>query len=74
MVSERDEIALQRDRLADQLISRVGYEPVSTPIRQEMIAAVKKIEEDLNVLYEDSGSGMIAEEVLAMADELGAPV
>lgn len=71
---ERDEISIQRDRLADQLIDRFGFQPVSTPVRTEVAAVRAEVEKAASVLYEDAGSGMIAEEVLEMAAELGAPV
>lgn len=71
---ERDEQQSRADRAMDALTSRFGYEPVSMSVRAEVAAVRDQVEQAASVLYEDAGSGMIAEEVLEMAAELGAPV
>jgi uncharacterized coiled-coil DUF342 family protein len=69
---ERNEYRDQADRAKDELINRVGFIPVSTPVREEMKQAqeeFRKLEESLQ--FEDTATGMISSEVLALAEDLG---
>lgn len=69
---ERDEQQSRADRLADQLIDRMGFVPVSAPVRAEMKEAVKELEKYTDASqYEDVGAGMISSEVLQLAQDLG---
>lgn len=69
--AERDEQQSRADRLADQLVDRMGFQPVSTPVRTERKEAAKEMEAYLDAnQFEDVGSGMISEEVLKLADDL----
>lgn len=69
---ERDEQQSRADRLADQLIDRAGFYPVSTPVRAELKEAAKELEKYTDASqYEDVGQGMISSEVLKLAEDLG---
>lgn len=73
---ERDEQQSRADRLADQLIDRMGFQPVSAPVRAEVSETIKKAEAELTKYtdasqFEDIGAGMISEEVQKLAEELG---
>ena len=69
LLSERNIAFEARDRAFDQLINRIGFEPISAPVRAERKEREKEIEEYLAV--EDPGSGMIDESILRMAEEFG---
>ena len=61
----------QADRAKDELINRVGFSPVSLPVRAEMKEAAAEIEKYIDASqFEDVGSGMISEEILQLAGEL----
>lgn len=69
-IVERDAQTDRADRLADQLVNRFGFEPVSVPVRREMAEAAKEFEAYVAAdQFEDVGSGMLSEEVLKMVDE-----
>jgi hypothetical protein len=71
---ERDEYREEAGRAKDALIDRMGFSPISAPVRQEVqqiTEEFKKLEESLQL--EDTGYGMISEEVLELADDLAGP-
>ena len=69
---ERDEQQSRADRLADQLVDRMGFMPVSTPVRTEMKEAIVELQKYTDASqFEDVNSGMLSEEVVKLAEELG---
>lgn len=69
---ERDEQQSRADRLADQLIDRMGFVPVSAPVRAELKQAEEEFRKYTDASqFEDIGAGMISEEILKMAEDLG---
>lgn len=63
-IRERDEQQSRADRLADQLVDRFGFQPVSAPVRAELKAATEEFERTHAMeQYEDPGYGQIAEEL-----------
>lgn len=68
-LKERDSQQDRADRLADQLVNRFGFEPVSAPVRAEMKEAAKELEAyEASFEFDDVGAGMIAQEFLVDAD------
>ena len=71
-IAERDEQQSRADRLADQLIDRMGFVPVSAPVRAEMKQAEEEFKKYTDASqFEDVGAGMISEEILKIAEDLG---
>jgi len=69
--TERDAYRDQADRAKDELISHIGFQPVSAPVREELrqtIAELEKFEQSLTL--EDPHSGMISDEVLQLTQDL----
>jgi len=72
LLQERNQAYEARDRALDQLINRVGFEPVSPVVRAETKERETEIEKYLAAeQFEDVGSGMIDESVLQLARDLG---
>ena len=72
--SERDEQQSRADRLADQLVDRMGFQPVSAPVRTEMKEAMAELEKYVDASqFEDVGSGMISPDVLELVEYLVDP-
>ena len=70
-IAERDSQQDRADRLADQLVNRFGFEPVSAPVRAEIKEAEKVLKDyEAQFQFDDASSGMISEEVLELAKEL----
>lgn len=69
---ERDEQQSRADRLADQLVDRMGFMPVSSPVRAEMKEAVEELKKYTDASqFEDVTSGMLDEEIIKLAEDLG---
>lgn len=69
-IGERDAANERAERMTDQLLNRVGFDPVSAPVRQEMKEAVKEMEAYLGTSqFEDVGSGMLSDEFNSLTDE-----
>jgi len=72
LLSERNAAFEARDRALDQLINRIGFEPISAPVRAERKEQEKELDLYLSAeQFEDIGSGMIDESILKVANELG---
>lgn len=68
-IKERDEQQSRADRLADQLVDRFGFQPVSAPVRKELKEATEEFLKTLTTeQFEDPEYGLIAEEFLADPD------
>lgn len=69
-IKERDAHLERADRMADQLLNRVGFEPVSAPVRHEMQEMMKEIEAYTDASqFEDAGTGMLSEEFTSLVDD-----
>jgi hypothetical protein len=74
LISDLKEARLQADRAKDALIDRVGFSPVSSPVRSEIKAANDELEKYIEASqFEDVGAGMISADVLQLADDLADP-
>lgn len=69
VIKERDVAYEARDRALDQVIFRLGYEPVSAPVRAEAKEAREKQEEFMQQQFDDPGAGMLDE---SLVDEVAA--
>jgi hypothetical protein len=69
---ERDDFRDEAARAKDELINRMGFSPVSAPVRSEIKEANAEVEKYLaSSQFEDVSQGMLSEEVLELANDLG---
>jgi len=70
VIAERDAYREQADRAKDELISRLGCEPVSAPVRSEMKEARQEVEKYIEQFECDDSGGMIDPDIMRVVDDV----